>query len=721
MADISGTVTAVFRAQGSHTYYSFHHKERDCINHISMDLTLTVRYVRAGMNETIAATIQGSRTKTSEAPAYGWDPKVYHYSTGFWYVPSRHDVITETYSGSSMQKFTYPSHLSKFYWSKEQKLACFRIGLGEMAAPGFFVPVKIHTEQDLGTDDSHDRSSWDSESQLMALIPSGATSGTRFASLVNNHDTMMKEMLGGWIETSSAQGTSSGSFTVPMFLDGMAWRTEGLYKESGRDPRKRSDSSEEDLVWPGSVQVTWALGNKLPQGRMTIAPDDKAEYDQWIPAPVDDTRFGLGDYVGFTARILPKEEGKPAPLGKIHFWLCDMSREKGICSNNPLDGGTEDDLRFVPGAGLIIDPANPLHAYTEKACTQATVMIEATDTGAYGRLQATCDELGLVAEDDRTKLQWISIPLDDNHNHAADAWEKSLGIYGNNYLPTDDDDDQPANQRRKGDGYTFYEEYRGFMTLDKFVRTDPRKKDLFVHDPDGLFKKWYAPYNPAQLELHYIDLTMMKYNGAARDPENRWVNCNSSEDKWYARQYGMFVKNWPVMEDGGSTVVGEASWHVLSDKLNEVTDFYDDFKQPLKRFYMIKISQAAIEKLIRTGVQDPNVRQDAFQKMMTVAVIHEIGHGIGIHHHADGMHETDESVYNGVFACAMRYNTEMENKKPELMKWQTKYCKKGETWQRAVTKTDANGNTTTTFQAARHTTVSGRSMSSRIREGARWD
>ena len=101
------------------------------------------------------------------------------------------------------------------------------------------------------------------------------------------------------------------------------------------------------IIWPGSVQVVWSLGNSLPEGKMTIAADDPGEYAKWIPAPIDDDRFGPASALTFLARILPKEEGKPAPKGKIDFWLRDVSREKGVCLNAPPKGGAEEDLRFA--------------------------------------------------------------------------------------------------------------------------------------------------------------------------------------------------------------------------------------------------------------------------------------------------------------------------------------------------------------------------------------
>lgn len=90
--------------------------------------------------------------------------------------------------------------------------------------------------------------------------------------------------------------------------------------------------------------------------------------------------------------------------------------------------------------------------------------MEALDTGACGTLQATCEDLGLIAEDERTKLQSISIPMDDNYYRVADAWEEEKGIKGENLL-ADWDEEVVAGQKSKGDSITLYENYRGFMVL----------------------------------------------------------------------------------------------------------------------------------------------------------------------------------------------------------------------------------------------------------------
>ena len=475
---------------------------------------------------------------------------------------------------------------------------------------------------------------------------------------------------------------------------GLVWNTPQAWKALEMLP----DDTGMPMNFSCRLQVNWSFGGKPPKGGMRIAPADPAIYEHWLPMPAGRQAgpdYGPAEPLEFQAEILPDKPGEAAPKGRIHFRLRNLSRNQGVCTNFPLNGGDEDDLRFVPGqAGIKVDPADPRHAYTEKEVTEATVKVEATDTGAYGTIQADCDDLNLLAEYERTGGQSVALPMDDNGNHVGDAWERERGVYERNYPADWDEDPYPAGQRRPGDGYTLFEEYRGFVTRGGFVRTDPGRKDLFVHDPDELVKTYYEPYNPAQLILHYIDPTMMKFSGEAKNPENRWVNYNSPRDLWYARQYAVFLKQWTTMSDG---TVGEAYWLTLADLINGITDQYEGFKEPLKSIYIIKISPAVIERSVR-GIANPERRQYLYRMRMISAVIHEFGHGLGIHHHAEGGVENLATASSGVFGCAMRYETDAESEHPELFQAVTQYCRKGETWKRPIERTDKNGNKTFAFE-----------------------
>ena len=98
LVDVSGHVTAIFKAQGSYTFRSDYNYKKDNIKRVSLDLTMTVEYNRAGNSEIITISVNGTKTTTEDAPAKG------RKQFGYTYNPSRHIVKTETYSGSSTRK-----------------------------------------------------------------------------------------------------------------------------------------------------------------------------------------------------------------------------------------------------------------------------------------------------------------------------------------------------------------------------------------------------------------------------------------------------------------------------------------------------------------------------------------------------------------------------------------------------------------------------------------
>jgi hypothetical protein len=455
----------------------------------------------------------------------------------------------------------------------------------------------------------------------------------------------------------------------------------------------KKDYEESNLQITGSLMLR---GKRQPVEAMMTPPEG---FEKWVPqAGADESTPGNGFPVTVKIHVKDKPDEEPVQTAKFKFELISTSKEKGICNNYPVNGTTGDyDLKISKDANPELTVSEDgQSAESKEELRYSGVYISAYDWGAYSKLKITAilddgQEVVAYVEGNKEQLQ-LKIPWDENENYVADAWEKEKGIFGQNYGPEWDDDSQPAGQRRNGDGYTLYEEYRGFKTKAGFIRTTPVKKDLFVYDPDGLVKQYYEPHNPAKLELHYIDPTMMKFSGEARNPENRWVNCNSIKYR-YARQYAMFVKRWTTMEGG---TAGEANWITGTDELNDI-DPYKGFEQPLKSIYIIKISQPVIERSLM-GIKDPDLRQRTFQLLMTSTVIHEIGHGLGIKHHSEGKTETDQSVIVGVFDCAMRYNTPEEYAHPELLKPQMRFCGKGEKWRRPAERRDKNGNTEYYFE-----------------------
>jgi hypothetical protein len=92
------------------------------------------------------------------------------------------------------------------------------------------------------------------------------------------------------------------------------------------------------------------------------------------------------------------------------------------------------------------------------------------------------------------------LPQDSNFNGLPDIWEAKYppivcftGL-STSLAPGEDKDCAPVGSNVQGDGFTNFDEYRGFMVspsdlspgvvltaTEKHIRTDPRQKDLFVH------------------------------------------------------------------------------------------------------------------------------------------------------------------------------------------------------------------------------------------------
>jgi hypothetical protein len=69
---------------------------------------------------------------------------------------------------------------------------------------------------------------------------------------------------------------------------------------------------------------------------------------------------------------------------------------------------------------------------------------------------------------------------------------------------------------------------------------------------------------------------------------------------------------------------------------------------------------------------------------MPMVVMHEVGHAIGIKHHAPEINE-------GIVDCVMRYRTGLETRHARQLVPMTRYCRKGETWLKSLDETNADG------------------------------
>src|SRR5262249_10782071 len=94
-------------------------------------------------------------------------------------------------------------------------------------------------------------------------------------------------------------------------------------------------------------------------------------------------------------------------------------------------------------------------------------------------------------------------------------------------------DDDPAGDSNKGDGFSNYEEYRGFVINAEHRRTDPTIKDIFI-------KNRLGPIAQRGINLFAAD-TMLKTHPKCPDAEmasSRIMNQNrSSQSPTYSHEF----------------------------------------------------------------------------------------------------------------------------------------------------------------------------------------
>ncbi len=480
-----------------------------------------------------------------------------------------------------------------------------------------------------------------------------------------------------------------------------------------------SYEDEHKTKFHGSSKVTLTI---RPSGYEAILKvNSKESYDVWTPeGPTPPKTAGKGGALGFKVVLRDKKthaEVKDVAF-KTKFTLRDTSSMPGYCTNYPQEkkagvgSHSDDDFEFDKPDLRFAKDDNPadatisgdgLELTTAEDKGHEAVSVGSYDYGAYGKLQATVTVKGadITAEADPdlpgAKGSFsISIPKDDNANHVADQWEKERELRD---LPSSwDKDDKQGKQRREGDGYTLYEEYRGFVVIEdgkpKHIRTNPLAKDCFVYDEDGLFKKYYEKNNPSKLDWHYVDKTMFRFvdeknSERALDPNHRWVNTNSKEgdsETFYARQYLVHLVNRWIDDSGEGDAQDLNAFRSLLDK-KAIPGLDPAQKAALKNVFRVCISVKKITDFANYNYKKEDaaaVRESQIEE----TVCHEVGHAIGIRHHRpvderhpDGSGAENDSIYDGVSNCSMRYENARELPDARYMKNpHVYYCRAGETF-----------------------------------------
>ncbi len=233
---------------------------------------------------------------------------------------------------------------------------------------------------------------------------------------------------------------------------------------------------------------------------------------------------------------------------RFKFQLLDTSREPGVCLNWPLAAkDTDPDLRLAAeGGGALSEAdqklalANPPRNDQEQPYAEAR--IDSYDFGARASLLVVCEledgrEIIGLMKDEGGAQDFVRLPKMNGPDWIAEAWRKEKKVEKHTALA---DDEKVEGQKHNGDGYTLYEEYRGWAVNGSHVEGDPERKDFFVLNligaegraGIGLFEALSKLRVHSKLRRSEMSQTARLMNGNRRDGPHR------------VAQHGVWVKTF---------------------------------------------------------------------------------------------------------------------------------------------------------------------------------
>jgi hypothetical protein len=269
----------------------------------------------------------------------------------------------------------------------------------------------------------------------------------------------------------------------------------------------------------------------------------------------------------------------------------NVSKEPGIALNFPDASKAKDDydIHFHPDFNVEGDIMSPDRLSLEiKGGSVGLVAIPPFDWGGYADLKVKAlmqngDTLtGFLSG--HPEITEIPIPKRTGNSKIADKWKQDNSVTS---LSDDDDvESSPIGDGDAGDGFTLYEEYRGFYENGRHVFGNPKRKDLFVRASSDVYLPGILYFKSLSLlNIH------LRLNSNEFDTNTRLMNFNHNVAPHETDQHGLFI-----------------------DKTLDLGKSYSPLGPP-KNVDTVSISIAVTEaNLIQT-------------------ISHELGHAVRIPHH----------------------------------------------------------------------------------------
>ncbi|PYJ84123.1 MAG: hypothetical protein DME22_13970 [Verrucomicrobia bacterium] len=273
----------------------------------------------------------------------------------------------------------------------------------------------------------------------------------------------------------------------------------------------------------GELVLTWSLTPQVEELEVVVQPEGYAE---WTPEGNLKQPDQRGNTNRLSARLQKKGGGVPtARATRFDFELLNVSAEPGVCMNFPIvSPSTQPDLKFEfdlnqpedSGGDTVIVTDDVVGVFADQqGVLTAQAMVSSFDFGAYGEIRVTAyvsgrDPIVGYLKGDPQKRANVPLPKCQPGSHIADIWKERWGV--SNLADEADDEDFPEGDSAEfghlGDGYTLYEEYRGFSENRDHRRLIPLRKEVFIRNDitDGRVTGAILAFKAASLLGVYYEL-----------------------------------------------------------------------------------------------------------------------------------------------------------------------------------------------------------------------
>ncbi|HMJ83132.1 MAG TPA: hypothetical protein VK504_08205 [Vicinamibacterales bacterium] len=296
--------------------------------------------------------------------------------------------------------------------------------------------------------------------------------------------------------SAAAKGKGAGAGTVNLPADGVSTvtfspKSPGIMTISANPSVSGTATAKSDLLIGG---VYLQVGESFdPSSPLDDLPRFVPGSDlQGRSLPLPDPADGSMPIQTVTLHLL----SDPGQQGTVSYALTGVTRYPGIAMNWPItSAGIGFDLDF--GASAL---STPDLKFDTSGDTKTKLFVY--DYGAAGHLTAT------ITTAKKKFVIEIDLPTLDRGLPSA-GWNAGGVAVSAAGLTAEGDTDDSEPVDSVGDGFSNYEEYRGFSVQGSHLRTSPHKKDLFIDMDELVERLWDGKriIDKLPLAIHYLSVT----------------------------------------------------------------------------------------------------------------------------------------------------------------------------------------------------------------------